>query len=86
MTYAVLLLGATGLIGSKIAQELAIHKNSLNRIAFLTPDAKPSPEKEKKYSTVPLERITGALDNSASYEGWISFLARIGLVLTLTRL
>lgn len=69
MTYSVLLLGATGLIGFKIANELSLHKDTLKRVAFLTPTAIADPEKEAKYSEVPLERVSGALDAAHSYTG-----------------
>jgi uncharacterized protein YbjT (DUF2867 family) len=69
MTYSVLLLGATGLIGSKVAKELSIHKDALKRVAFLTPAANSAPEKEKRYAGVPIERVNGALDDAKSYEG-----------------
>jgi uncharacterized protein YbjT (DUF2867 family) len=69
MTYSVLLLGATGLIGSKVAKELSIHKGILKRVAFLTPTANAAPEKEKRYAEVPIERVNGALEDEKSYKG-----------------
>jgi hypothetical protein len=77
MTYSVLLLGATGLIGSKFAKELSIHKDNLKRIAFLTPTANSAPDKEAKYAKVPLERVNGALDDEKSYEGMCDPLPRV---------
>lgn len=68
MTYSVLLLGATGLIGRKIARELSNHKSSLKRVAFLTPTANAGQEKEEKYSKIPLERVVGALEDTNSYK------------------
>ena len=69
MTYSVLLPGATGFIGHKIALQLADHKQSLGRAAFLTPRANGGQEKEDKYAKVPLERIVGTLEDKSSYEG-----------------
>ncbi|KAF4630751.1 hypothetical protein G7Y89_g7383 [Cudoniella acicularis] len=78
MTYSILLLGATGFIGSLIAAELAILKEQklLERTAFLTSTS--SPEKEAKYAAVPLERITGSLTDPASYRGFDIVISAVG--------
>lgn len=62
MAYSILVLGATGLIGSKIAQELSLHKDTLKKVAFLTPTATADPEKEAKYAEVRLNVFV---------EGWM---------------
>lgn len=82
MTYSVLLLGATGLIGKKIASQLSNHKSSLGRVAFLTPTTDGGPDKEEKYSNVPLDRIVGSLDASESYHGGTYLLLFLFFLLT----
>lgn len=69
MTYFIPLVGATGLIGSKIAKELSVHKDVLKRVAFLMPTAIADPKKEAKYAEVPLERVSGNFDDGKSYIG-----------------
>ncbi|KAH8656582.1 hypothetical protein BGZ60DRAFT_417284 [Tricladium varicosporioides] len=78
MTYSVLLLGATGTIGSLIATELANHKSHLKRVAFLTPTANAGPDKEVKYAAVKLERVVGSLSDSASYNGFDIVISAVG--------
>jgi len=70
MTYSILLLGATGAIGSKIAAKLAKYQSQLKRVAFLTPLGRISPDKESKYLSVPIPRVTGHYDDPATYKGF----------------
>ncbi|KAH6665717.1 hypothetical protein B0J14DRAFT_660416 [Halenospora varia] len=78
MTYSILLLGATGTIGSLIAAELANHKNRLKRVAFLTTTADAGPEKETKYAAVKLERAVGSLSDPESYKGFDIVISAVG--------
>jgi aspartate-semialdehyde dehydrogenase len=78
MTYSVLLLGASGTIGTKIAAELAIHKDQLKRVAFLTPLADAGPEKEEKYKVLQIERVVGSLENPTSYQGFDIVVSAVG--------
>ncbi|KAF9552292.1 NAD(P)-binding protein [Agrocybe pediades] len=70
MTYSVLLIGATGDVGSKIAAKLAKYKGQLKRVAFLTSTAKSTPEKEAKYAEVPIERVVGDFEDPETYRGF----------------
>ena len=78
MTYSVLLLGASGTIGTKIAAELAIHKDELKRVAYLTPLADAGPDKEEKYKALKIERIVGSLEDPSSYQGFNIVVSAVG--------
>lgn len=78
MTYSVLIIGATGNIGSKISKELAAHKSELKRTAFLTAVADAGPEKEAKYAAIDLERVVGGLSDPASYKGFDIVISAVG--------
>jgi aspartate-semialdehyde dehydrogenase len=78
MTYSVLLLGATGTVGSRVAPQLAAHASELKRVAFLTPSASASADKEAKYASTPLERVVGAFDDPKSYEGFDIVISAVG--------
>ncbi|KDR76012.1 hypothetical protein GALMADRAFT_139768 [Galerina marginata CBS 339.88] len=78
MTYSVVLLGATGAIGSKIALKLAKHQDQLGRVAFLTPTANSGPEKEAKYDAVPIPRVVGDYEDPKSYQGFDIVISAVG--------
>ncbi|KAK9357648.1 hypothetical protein V1504DRAFT_436546 [Lipomyces starkeyi] len=78
MTYSVLLLGATGTIGVKIAANLSLQSSQLKRTAFLTPRADAGPAKEAKYATISLERIVGSLEDATSYKGFDVVISAVG--------
>jgi len=78
MGYSVLLLGATGTIGSKIAQYLALHKHRFTRAAFLTALENAGPDKETKYASVKLERVVGSLTDPSSYSGFEIIISAVG--------
>jgi aspartate-semialdehyde dehydrogenase len=77
MTFSVLLVGATGFIGSKFAAELAAHKNQFKRVAFLAASTD-NAEKEARYAKVPLERVKGGPESAASYKGFDIVLSAVG--------
>ncbi|KAF4614016.1 hypothetical protein D9613_007432 [Agrocybe pediades] len=70
MTYSVLLLGATGLIGKQIAAKLAKYQGQLGRVAFLTSSAQATPDKEAKYAAVPIQRVIGDYQDPDTYRGF----------------
>ncbi|KAF8910548.1 hypothetical protein CPB84DRAFT_1821384 [Gymnopilus junonius] len=78
MSYSVLLLGATGSIGSQIALKLAKYKDQLKRVAFLTPSADAGADKEAKYKTVPIPRIVGSYEDPATYNGFDIVISAVG--------
>ena len=78
MTYSVLLLGATGTIGSQIALKLAKYKDQLGRVAFLTPSADGGAEKEARYKNVPIPRVVGSYEDPASYKGFDIVISAVG--------
>jgi aspartate-semialdehyde dehydrogenase len=80
---SVLLLGATGTIGTKIARELAKQASVLKRVAFLTPLADAGPEKEAKYAALGLERVIGNLEDSSSYADFDIVVSAVGDALCL---
>ncbi|CAG8956480.1 hypothetical protein HYFRA_00003866 [Hymenoscyphus fraxineus] len=76
--YSVLILGATGTIGSKISHELSVQKSKFQRAAFLTPLSDAGPKKEDRYAKVGLERVVGSLSDSASYTGFDIVISAVG--------
>ncbi|KDR76013.1 hypothetical protein GALMADRAFT_279302 [Galerina marginata CBS 339.88] len=78
MSFSVLLLGATGTIGSQIALKLAKYQDQLKRVAFLTSSADGQPEKEAKYKTVPIPRVVGSFEDPASYHGFDIVISAVG--------
>jgi len=77
MSNSVLLIGATGFVGTKIAAELAVHKDQFKRVAFLAA-ATDNAGKEARYAKVPLERVKGSPENSASYKGFDIVVSAVG--------
>ncbi|KAG9235198.1 hypothetical protein BJ875DRAFT_529749 [Amylocarpus encephaloides] len=75
---SVLIIGATGAIGSKIAKEIETLKSSFKRAAFLTPLADAGLEKEAKYAAIDLERVIGSLSDPASYSGFDIVVSAVG--------
>lgn len=81
--FSVLLLGATGTIGTKIAYELGKQRSLFKRVAFLTSPIHAGPEKEAKYSALDLERVIGSLEDSSSYLGFDIVVSAVGDALCL---
>jgi len=70
MSYSVLLIGATGSLGSSIAKKLAKYKSQLSRVAYLTAAGDSTPEKEARYKLIPLERVVGDFRDPETYCGF----------------
>lgn len=76
--YSVIIIGATGTIGTKLSHELSVQKSAFRRAAFLTPLADAGPEKEARYAKVGLERIVGSLSDPESYKGFDIVISAVG--------
>lgn len=69
MPYAVLILGATGLLGPKICKELALQKQHFSRIAYLTSVAEADHGRAAESPGNTLEQVVGRPSDPESYRG-----------------
>ncbi len=61
---SVLLIGATGVLGKPLLQELTRQKQQFRRIAILT-----TPERAAKFKNSEVEIVQGSLYDAKSYQG-----------------
>jgi hypothetical protein len=82
MPYAVLLLaGASGDLGQRIARELALQRRQFSRVAWLLyPRDRPDARKEEEASSAiaTLEQVTGEWSEPRSYRGFDIVVSAVG--------